>query len=348
MMLNLANQMAERELEVYLIVCRSGKGELSHEADSRIHIIDLGVAGNTFFALPGFIRQLRKIQPEAVLSALPNINLVAIWAVRLSGVHTHLVVSERNHLSTQIANTRQISAILRPWLYRAFYPWADDIVAVSKAVAEDLAITAHIPLGKIRVIYNPVVTPELKIRASETANHPWLTKSTLPVILTVGRLHPQKDHLTLLMAFKQIIGRMSARLIILGEGPLRRVLEEKIAELDLKEHVDMPGKVTNPYAYMAKADVFVLSSAWEGFPNVLVEAMACGTQVVATDCPGGSAEIVENGIYGSLVPPGNSDYLAEAILGKLETRIKSEDLKKQADKFSAKNAFVQYCITLGI
>ncbi len=342
MLLNLANQMARKELDVWLVVCRGGNGELSAEADSRIHIIDLEVAGNTYFSLPGFTKQLRIIQPQAVLSALPNINLVAIWAVRLSRVKTHLVVSERNHLTAQTGNSKQLSARLRPWLYRTFYPWANGIIAVSRSVAEDLAITAHIPPEKISVIYNPVFTPEIDERAEEPVDHPWLRKPTIPVVISVGRLHPQKDHATLLTAFRNLLDRTDARLIILGEGPLRPILESKIAELNLSGYVEMPGTTSNPYAYMAKADVFVLPSAWEGFPNVLVEALACGTPVVATDCPGGSAEILDGGRYGKLVSVGDDAAMADAIMGSIEHPPDPEKLKERARMFSAKNSLQHF------
>jgi len=348
MMVNLANQMARKGLHVYFIVCKSGNGALAPELDSNIKVIDLRNTGNSLFALPGFIHQLRAIRPKAVLSAMPNINLISIWAVRLSGVKTRLVVSERSHPSSQIANSKQISTRLRPWLYRTFYPWADGIVAISKGVADDLAATAHISREKIRVIYNPVFTPEIRLKAKAAVDHPWFSNPSIPVVLTVGRLHPVKDHLTLLLAFKHMLNYQLARLMILGEGPLRPFLEKKITELELTNSVAMPGIVTNPYAYMAKSAVFVLSSISEGFSNVLVEAMACGTPVVATDCPSGPAEILDKGYYGSLVPVGNFEAMAAAILNELENPTPSRKLKNRAQIFSAEKSLLDYIDILGL
>jgi glycosyltransferase involved in cell wall biosynthesis len=193
------------------------------------------------------------------------------------------------------------------------YPWADGIVAVSQGVADDLAQQIGIPRERIQVILNPIVTPELQRKAKAPLEHPWFSPGQPPVVLAVGRLHPQKDYPTLLEAFAQVRQARPARLLILGEGGERSRLEALIHQLGLEEDVSLPGFVENPFAYMSHASVFVLSSRWEGLPTVLIEALYCGAPLVATDCPSGPREILANGQYGRLVPVSDVRALAKAV-----------------------------------
>ncbi|MCA1995460.1 MAG: glycosyltransferase, partial [Coleofasciculus sp. S288] len=221
------------------------------------------------------------------------------------------------------------------------------IVAVSQGVATDLARTASLPLERIQVIYNPVVTPELLTRAKEPLDHPWFNPGEPPVILGVGRLVEQKDFSTLIRAFNQVRQIQPARLMILGSGREKSRLKALVQELGLEDDVAMPGFVQNPYAYMARSAVFVLSSAWEGFGNVIVEAMAVGTPVVSTDCQSGPAEILDDGKYGSLVPVGDSKAIAEAILSVLSGNSKPVNLA-WIDNFTLKNSTDKYLEILGL
>jgi glycosyltransferase involved in cell wall biosynthesis len=223
-----------------------------------------------------------------------------------------------------------------------FYLKADCIVAVSEGVADDLVSEVGLPRSAIRVIYNPVVTPELAARAEEPLVHPWLVPGSAPVLLAAGRLSAQKDFPTLLRAFARVRAARPARLIILGEGELRAQLEAQAVALGLGEDVQFPGFVENPYAYMRRAGVFVLSSAWEGFGIVLVEAMACGAPVVSTDCPVGPAEILEGGRYGPLVPIGDDGALAHAILSALDCPMDPERLRARAGDFALEKIGRQY------
>jgi glycosyltransferase involved in cell wall biosynthesis len=199
-----------------------------------------------------------------------------------------------------------------------FYPWADAIVAVSKGVADDLARVARLPRDRIKVIYNPVVTEALFRKAEEPLEHPWFLSGCPPVILGVGRLTAAKDFPTLIRAFARVRESQLARLLILGEGEKRDSLEKLVRELRLERDVSMPGFMDNPYAYMRKSSIFVLSSCWEGLPNVLIEAMACGCQVISTNCPSGPEEILRGGHYGKLVPVGDAEALAKAILANFD------------------------------
>lgn len=310
-MLTLAGAFRDAGHDVDLVVTRA-RGDFVGEEPEGVHLVDLD-ASRIITAFPGLVRYLRGTKPDAMLSALAPANCLAVWARKLAGVDTRVVVSEHNTLSIATAEADNWRKRLMPRIMRPSYRHADAVVAVSGGVADDLAAVIGLPRERIRVIHNPVVTTELKAQAAEQVQHPWLGESEPPVILGVGRLIPQKDFSTLIRAFARVRAEQPARLMILGEGPERTSLEALVRELGLENAVELPGFVTNPYAYMNAASFFVLSSRWEGFGNVLVEAMACDTPVVSTDCPSGPAEILEGGRWGALVPVGDTEAMAEAI-----------------------------------
>jgi glycosyltransferase involved in cell wall biosynthesis len=237
-------------------------------------------------------------------------------------------------------------------LMRQVYPNADSIVAVSNGVAEDLARFAKLPRDMITTIYNPVVTPELIERSREPFDHPWFLDEDVPVILTVGRLAEQKDHPTLIRAFAKLRAQRHVRLLILGEGGSGRTVDTKrdkkretlmtlAKELGVAEDVSIPGFTGNPLKYMANADLFVLSSRYEGLPTVVIEALACGCPVVSTDCPG-AVEILEQGRYGRVVPIGDVDSLAFAMAEALRVEPDRPSLRRRAEDFSAERAVLHY------
>jgi glycosyltransferase involved in cell wall biosynthesis len=170
----------------------------------------------------------------------------------------------------------------------------------------------------VKVVYNPVLTPSNLGQARESPDHPWLRAGQPPVVLGVGRLTRQKDFRLLIRCFAAVRQRRCARLIILGEGEQRAELEDLVRELGLERDVSLPGYRDNAMAYMARSKVFVLSSAWEGLPTVLIEALAAGTQVVSTDCPSGPREILQGGRLGALVPVGDVDSMTRAVNDALE------------------------------
>ena len=211
-----------------------------------------------------------------------------------------------------------------------------------EGVADDVARLTGIPADTIRVIYNPVVTPAVLAKMQQPVDHPWFAAGEPPVILGVGRLVSQKDFPTLVEAFAIVRQQRSARLMILGEGEDREKLEAQISALGLQDDVALPGFAENPYAYMAHANVFALSSIFEGFGNVVAEAMAAGTAIVSTDCPSGPAEILEGGRYGKLVPVNDPAALAEGILATLEAPIAADILRQRAQEFSVDRVTDQY------
>jgi len=343
--INLAQGFIERGLKVDLVLAKA-EGPFLSQVPPRVRLVDLR-ARRVLYSLPGLVRYLRREQPQAVLSALNYVNIVAIWAKFLSKVRTRLVVTEHNTLSWSVANIPSVKTRLMPFLIRTFYPCADVVVTVSHGVAEDLIARTGLPAEKIRVIYNPVITPELFAKAEETLDHPWFHPGEIPVILGIGRLTKQKDFPTLIRAFALVRKEHPARLMILGEGEERPNLEALVRELGLEGEVALPGFVENPYKYMKRAAVFVLSSRWEGLPTVLIEALALGTPVVSTNCPSGPMEILEGGKWGRLVPVGDPCSLAHAILETFQDE--HEPTPKAAwERFSKENVVTAYLHVLGI
>lgn len=297
-------------------------------------------------SLPGLIGYLQREQPTVMLAADHYLNELALLAGRFAGVSTRVFVAEHNQLSQTTRNAGKLKGRLAPLLARLLYPWADGIVAVSHGVAKDLAYTANLPPESISTIYNPVITSELFTNAQESIEHPWFQSQNVPVLLGVGKLEAQKDFPNLIRAFARVRQLRPVRLVILGWGPDRPQLEALIQELGLQEDVDLPGYVQNPYAYMARSSVFVLSSAWEGLPTVLIEALALGTPVVSTNCESGPDEILAGGKYGHLTPVGDSDALADAILEVLAGKHKSIELS-WLEQFGLEMATQKYLSVLG-
>jgi len=296
--------------------------------------------------LPGLADYLRRERPDALLSVLSYGNLVALWARRLAGVPTRVVVSERNTLSQSGIATKKRERRWRnrhlPALIARTYPFADAITTVSDGVADDLAATTGLPRERLVTVYNPVVTDRLIERAGESLEHPWFRSGEPPVVLAAGRLRPQKDFETLLRAFAQLRARRPLRLVVLGEGPERGPLEALARALGVAEDFALPGFVRNPFAWMARAQVFALSSRFEGLPGTLIQAMACGCPVVSTDCPSGPREILEDGHDGELVPVGDPAALAAAIERTLAAPAAPERLRARAADFSAERVAATY------
>ena len=330
--LNLANYFSSKGFMVDLLLV-SAEGSFLPEISCEIRTINLK-AKRTFYAIPELIKYFRQERPAVVLSAMTHVNIIAIISRVLAGSKSRLLISEHSNLSETIKSA-QLKRIkfLHYWV-KLFYRSADRIIAVSEGVKNDLIRIANISDELIEVIYNPIVNRELLIKAEENVVHPWVSEKSEPVILSVGRLQKEKDFITLIKAFSLLLEVKAAKLIILGKGSEYSNLLKLIKSLKLESHIDLPGFVGNPYAYMSKASLFVLSSRYEGLSNTIIEAMACGCPVVSTDCPSGPSEILENGKYGPLVPVGNIEKLAEAMLYVLNNPPNSEVLRKRSLDFS--------------
>jgi glycosyltransferase involved in cell wall biosynthesis len=341
---HLAHSLVKLDIKIDLILNRVDNTHL-WRMPSDIRIIDLKQP-RLSMSLPGLVRYLRQERPTALLAADHYLNELALLGKYFAGVKTRVVVAEHNQLSKTTHSTGQLKARLAPIFTRLLYPWADEIVAVSNGVSQDLARTASLPLERIQTIYNPVITPELLVSAKEPVEHAWFN-SDIPIILGVGKLEAQKDFPNLIRAFAKVRQVQKSRLVILGWGPDRPQLEALVKELGLQDDVDLPGYVQNPYAYMARSAAFVLSSAWEGLPTVLIEAMALGIPVVSTNCESGPSEILAGGKYGSLTPVGDSDALADAILEVLSDETKPID-SDWLMQFDLNTATQKYLKVLGI
>ena len=315
-MVALANGFAVRGVITDLVLAKA-EGPYLSEVSRAVRIVDLG-AERAIKSMAGLVSYLRKECPTAVLSALNHANVIALLARRIAGCTTRVVVSQRSTPSAQAFNNRSIRTWIECHSMRWFYPQADAIVSISHGVASDLTVFARISPQSITTIYNPIELAKIANLATEPIAHTWFEPGSPPVILGVGRLHKAKDFQSLIKAFAQVQMNRSVRLVILGEGELRPQLEAQADELGLHDVVDFPGFVKNPFKFMRSASLFVLSSAWEGFSNVLVEAMACGTPVVSTACPSGPSEILQDGKWGRLVPVGDVAALAQAMAAALD------------------------------
>jgi len=315
--INLAQGITERGLRVDLVLA-AAEGDLLDQVPSSVRLVDLH-ARRVLRSLGPLAGYLRRERPRVLISSMNYANLIALWAARLAGRATPVVVTVHTTLSeSRPTQQGRLSVKLWPYLLRTFYPWAASVIAVSRGAADDLARASGLPRDLVEVVYNPVITPAVLAAASQAPDHPWFAPGQPPVILGVGRLTRQKDFPTLIRAFAEVRRRRAGRLIILGEGEDRPALTALAGELGVADDVALPGFRGNAMAFMAGSALFVLSSAWEGLPTVLIEALAAGTRVVSTDCPSGPREILQEGRLGALVPVGDVPALAEAMIDALE------------------------------
>ena len=345
-MLNLSHGLVERGHAVDMVL-GSAKGAFLPELDARIRLVDLA-APRVLQAFPALVRHLRSERPQVVISSLPHLNLAAILARSWSRIRTRLVLVEHGDVTLASVHGLRRWERFFPAAMRLLYPFSDAVVAVSQGVADGLVQRAGIPREKITVIHNPIVTPDIPGKAAAALDHPWFKAGGPPVIVAAGRLTVTKDYPTLLHAFALLRARRAARLMILGEGEMRAALEILAISLGIEADVELCGFQTNPFAFLGRSAVLALSSTWEGFGNVLVEALACGTQVVSTDCPGGPAEILEHGKYGRLVPVGDAPALAAALGEALDAPLPVEMLRERAQAFSVDAALEKYLHVMGL
>jgi glycosyltransferase involved in cell wall biosynthesis len=340
--LDLAHEIARRGYAVEFVVMRAA-GELLDEARLAFEIVELNATRlrNVPFALAAYLRHRK---PDALLTAMWPLTGAAVVAKRLSNYRGRLVVSEHNTLSLTPAYrgwSKRVHRRLGRWLYDQ----ADAVVCVSQGVSDDLAHATGLSRERLHVIYNPIRRPPAEASPPDPGIWSWWSASDAR-LLSIGSLKAQKDQATLLRALARLRRERSARLLLLGEGELRPELATLAASLGLNEAVLMPGFVPDPYPYLSKADLFVLSSAWEGLGNVITEALAAGTPVVSTDCRSGPAELLEHGRYGKLTPVGDVDALARAIEEALEAPVDREQLKARAAEFYVERAADQYLALL--
>jgi glycosyltransferase involved in cell wall biosynthesis len=338
------NGIVARDIPTDLVVIRR-TGSFFEELDPRVNVVQLPQA-RTITSILGLKRYLETRRPLALVSSLTHTNVAAIMANMLARHRTRLIVVERNQFSTNRELKKglvRLSYGLVPMVYRK----ADCIAAVSMGVRDDLAATTRLPAGEVEVLYNPVVSEVLFERADEPVTHPWLVDRKVPVVIGLGRFSPQKNFPLLIAAIAEARRERPLRLIILGEGALRPELEAQIRDLGLEDDVDLPGFDPNPFRFLKHASLYVLSSDWEGLPTALIEAMACGTPVVATDCDSGPGEILDDGRLGRIVPRGDVKAMAGAILATLDSPGDAAERVARAREFSLDRAVDRYLEVAG-
>ena len=335
-MLEIARGLSCRGMAVDLVLVKA-TGPYLELLPTEVRVIDLD-SSKAISCFVRFVRYLRRERPDVLISSMDTQNIVAIVA-RMFGVWDTAIVARRESTFTMQLRYGGFKSRAKLRLERFLLRFADAIVTVSRAASDDLAQSAPCIAPQIRVIHNPIVRYDLTAKASETADHPWLQDSSTPVVLAVGQLHPVKDYPTLLNAFARVVLKsLPAKLVILGEGPEEVALRRLAEELGASEAIEFPGFVMNPLAYMSRARLFVLSSLYEGLPTVLVEALACGTPVVSTDCPSGPREILQNGALGPLVPVGDWRALGQAMLETLVNPLESARLTEGTKQYSAERS----------
>jgi glycosyltransferase involved in cell wall biosynthesis len=314
-MVTIANNLAGRSIETQMIIAAPDL-TYAEELAPKVNLINLHTHRMLRTVLP-LARYFRKERPDALLTTLVEANITAVVARSLARVPVRLVVREANTPAHDLLGNPSWKKRFTGRLLCHFYRRADAVIANSAGVYRDLVERMRLPASKVHLIRNPVSLRTIYAKMEEPVDHPWFRSGAPPVILSVGRLEHAKDYPTLLRAFAHVRHEIEAHLLILGEGSQRKALQYLAEQLGISSSVQMPGFEPNPFRYMRRARLYVMSSRYEGFPNALVQALACGCPVISTDCESGPRDILNNGQYGWLVPVGDATQLAHTILTAL-------------------------------
>ncbi len=328
-----AERVALTQIEWFLnhgseidLVLAQAKGEMLELLPKEVAVFDLKAKRLRNSILP-LAAYLRERQPDAIQAFMWPITCNAVIAHRLSGSRSRLVLSDHTTMSLAHAHLGPLKRAALRQSIRRLYPLADARISVSSDAADDLARLSGIDRRSLTIIYNPVSRPPERI---QPAHERWRASGAR--ILTVGKLKPVKNHRLLLEAFAELAARRDAQLMIVGNGELKDELTSRAAELEIEDRLIMPGFSLDPWPYYASADLFVLSSDYEGYPVVLIEALLSGSNVVSTDCRSGPREILDGGRFGRLVPVGDAQSLAQAMDEALDRPLESQLLKRRADE----------------
>lgn len=341
---NIVNGLSARGYDVELLLSRT-RGELQPELASHVTVVELpptplpvlGVATH----LPALVSYLNRTNPAALFPHLNHTSIVCLAAKKLSDADTKVIPTQHSSPGVSDDQTLKGRVVLR--LCSQLYPSADRIIAVSEGVAETLVDRLSVQREIISVLHNPIEVDAVRERARDPVDHRWVEEDETDVILFVGRLAEQKDLETWLRTFERVHEQHPAtRGILVGKGSERERLSALADELGLSDVVSIPGYVENPYRFMKQADVFLLSSQYEGLPTVLIEALACGCPIVSTDCPSGPREILADGEYGTLAPVGDVDALADGVRTTLADPVAADKLQRRADDFAPDAVFDDY------
>lgn len=343
--LNLANAMVGLRTRVDVLIVNRKCSDYLDALSANVRVVDLDAA-RAVWCLGRLVRYMRKERPQALLSVALRGHALLLAARAMAGVDTVCAASVHNTHSREYSTSIPLKHRLTLHSMRWVLPRMDRVIAVSDGVRQDLVANFGLASDSVQVIHNPIVTSDIDERAAESVDDPWLDGFGPPVLLAVGRLTRQKNFALLLRAVRRVRDTVPVRLLILGRGEERQRLGRLARELGLGECVRFKGFVSNPFAFMKRARMLVLSSDWEGFGNVLVEALAVGCPVVSTDCPSGPREILADGRCGRLVPTNNVTALAAAIVEELATQPDRELLRSRAESFDAARIASRYLSVL--
>jgi glycosyltransferase involved in cell wall biosynthesis len=346
MIANLSQSLAIAPIDLDILLIKA-KGPHFAALPDQANIIHLR-ARHSATSVFEVARYLRREKPDALLAIKHRGIIAALQARALA--RTSTPISGRLGTTVSAALAHKSSRRRARWFntMRRYYPKLHRLIAVSQGVADDVISITGMPDRQVTVVRNPTVTPAMLNGASVPVEHPWFAQNAPPVVLGVGRLTEQKDFPTLLRAFAEVAKQRDARLVILGEGQLRETLLEQSRQLGIADKVAFPGFTDNPWAWMHRAAVFVLSSRWEGSPNTLTEALALGTPVVSTDCPSGPRELLSGGSIAPLVPMGDITALSEAILSTLSNPPEAETLIHAVKDYHQDVSAMGYLDALGL
>ena len=329
--IDIANSLANRGYLIDIVLAKGGN-TYKDEISPSINIINLNCKSTilSFFPLS---RYIKKSSPDGIISALSHANCVVLLAKKITNNNTKIVVSERNISYRHTKNKIGLKRIVLDWLIKSLYPEAKCIVTVSEGVRKSIIRTYKFREDQVKCILNPIDFKKInKLKSKSILNSEIINdfqSENKKIILSVGSLTIQKNLSLLINAFKIVSRQINCKLIILGEGPERSKLEKLCRNLEIdKKLICMPGFIANPFPYMKACDLFVLSSAWEGFPNVLIQALACNCKIVSTDCDAGPREILEEGKWGKLTKVNDINELANTML---------EELREKDQKYSNLN-----------
>lgn len=342
MILTLLPRFINAGYSIDLVLIKKAGGFLS-DVDPKVILVSLEKEHVSESLLP-LIEYFKESKPDIFISNLTHLNIVSILAKIISRAKTKIVVTEHSAITANNLERGGKEAIL-VFFAKYLYPLANKTIAVSEGAAQNLIAAIKINPKNVMKIYNPIDIDHIHHLAKETNNEPWLAEKSIPVLISIGRLEQEKNFSFLLDVFQTLRKKRKARLIILGEGSERQSLEKQIIANGMQNDVKLLGVKTNPYPYIANADILLCVSKYEGFNITLAESLACGTPVISTNCPYGPAEILDNGTYGQLIPPGDRDGMVNAIIRAIdfpETLPSKEKLAERAHHFSVEKIFSEY------
>ena len=351
-MFRLAGRLIEEGASVDIVVSAPGTS-WRREAPTAARLIDISNPltrhlpnlVRIMLSPPALKRYFRLQHPDIAMTLSIPTALAALTASRRSNVGTKIVVRQSNVV--HIAGSARYGGVDRRWrdpMIARLYPEAAAIIGVSDGVADNLRHMGGIDPTKIHAVANGILLDDIDHLAAEPVNHAWFDQkpAPVPVVTAVGRLVPKKDYPTLLRAVRKVRKQRAINLLVLGGGKERRRLLRLASELEIADSVDFAGRVANPFAYLARSSLYVLSSTYEGMPSALIEALACGCPAVSTDCPSGPSEILDHGRYGRLVTVGDVDGLAQAMLESLDAPPPRDRQRARARDFDSERTVDGY------